>query len=421
MASRAVKAARAVGLVEVCGLALPTNLASQRALEKAGLRHQGEVEHAGLLHCVRSYCYRGVCDFSKPGVAQQGTVPWMTYQDVARKNSSRAGDLTTLVRVVAALALMVGFGAAAAEAAITQPPQPTFGPGGGNYSHGGYHVVAGGKGSNAWYVFEPNRPAAGIGAARGHHARVLRVLRLRADVHAHPAHGAQGQHRHLPAVADGRRDPCPGPFNIEPCMQSAVNGIRGALSYLQAEPSARPATAQQDELLRLLLRRHHHRQPRQSLAVASTCPSRGRSSSTTRTTAGSRGFDEPALDDSLAGIPSTTLFQCHSGADGVISEPGKANASCNAVFPKLGQIPKRTRISCSRTPTITAAAALIGARGLRGGTRARRTPTTGTSAGRSGTRFRAARISGSGALTRSATRASIASWAGGAMECPSPR
>ena len=23
----------------------------------------------------------GVCDFSKPGVAQRGTVPWMTYQD----------------------------------------------------------------------------------------------------------------------------------------------------------------------------------------------------------------------------------------------------------------------------------------------------------------------------------------------------
>ena len=50
MASRAVQAARAVGLVEVCGLALPTNLASQRALEKAGLRYQGEVEHAGLPH-----------------------------------------------------------------------------------------------------------------------------------------------------------------------------------------------------------------------------------------------------------------------------------------------------------------------------------------------------------------------------------
>jgi hypothetical protein len=24
---------------------------------------------------------RGVCDFSKPGVDQQGTIPWQTYQD----------------------------------------------------------------------------------------------------------------------------------------------------------------------------------------------------------------------------------------------------------------------------------------------------------------------------------------------------
>jgi Tannase-like family of unknown function (DUF6351) len=23
----------------------------------------------------------GVCDYSKPGVAQRGTVPWLTYQD----------------------------------------------------------------------------------------------------------------------------------------------------------------------------------------------------------------------------------------------------------------------------------------------------------------------------------------------------
>jgi RimJ/RimL family protein N-acetyltransferase len=50
MARAAVQAAQAVGLAEVCGLALPTNLASQRALEKAGLRHRGEVDHAGLPH-----------------------------------------------------------------------------------------------------------------------------------------------------------------------------------------------------------------------------------------------------------------------------------------------------------------------------------------------------------------------------------
>jgi hypothetical protein len=59
---------------------------------------------------------------------------------------------------------------------------------------------------------------------------------------------------------------------------------------------------------------------------------------------GLTGNNEPALDPSLAGIPSTAKFVCHAGADGVISltDPlGQSlkNASCNAVFPKLGQIP----------------------------------------------------------------------------------
>jgi hypothetical protein len=58
---------------------------------------------------------------------------------------------------------------------------------------------------------------------------------------------------------------------------------------------------------------------------------------------GLNGFDEPALDDSLSGIPSTVKLECHSGADGVISEENLANASCNAVFPKLSHIPKKNK------------------------------------------------------------------------------
>jgi RimJ/RimL family protein N-acetyltransferase len=50
IASKAVEAARTLGLTEVCGLALPTHLASQRVLEKAGLRHERDVEYAGLRH-----------------------------------------------------------------------------------------------------------------------------------------------------------------------------------------------------------------------------------------------------------------------------------------------------------------------------------------------------------------------------------
>ena len=36
-------------------------------------------------------------------------------------------------------------------------------------------------------------------------------------------------------------------------------------------------------------------------------------------------------------------LECHSGAEGVIAEPGKADSSCNAVFPKLGQIPEANK------------------------------------------------------------------------------
>ena len=51
--------------------------------------------------------------------------------------------------------------------------------------------------------------AADQGTARNHHARLLRVRRLRADVRADPAHGAQGEHRRLPALADRHHGPVP--------------------------------------------------------------------------------------------------------------------------------------------------------------------------------------------------------------------
>ena len=50
MAHAAVDRARALGLPEVVGFTLTTNLASQRVLEKAGLRFERVLEHAGLPH-----------------------------------------------------------------------------------------------------------------------------------------------------------------------------------------------------------------------------------------------------------------------------------------------------------------------------------------------------------------------------------
>ena len=97
--------------------------------------------------------------------------------------------------------------------------------------------------------------------------------------------------------------PCPGPFDIEPCMTSAVNGIRGALSYLRARPKQRV----QPELGRTsyfgfsfggiitanLANRYrtlHLPRPR---AIFLEDPHDG----------GLNGFSEPAVDDSLVGHP----------------------------------------------------------------------------------------------------------------------
>ena len=55
---------------------------------------------------------------------------------------------------------------------------------------------------------------------------------------------------------------------------------------------------------------------------------------------GLTGADEPALDDSLAGIPPSTLVQCHSGAAGVMAVPpsapnhGGGGESCYADLPE---------------------------------------------------------------------------------------
>jgi [ribosomal protein S5]-alanine N-acetyltransferase len=50
MALAAVSRARELGLLEVVGFTLTTNLASQRVLARAGLRFERELEHAGLPH-----------------------------------------------------------------------------------------------------------------------------------------------------------------------------------------------------------------------------------------------------------------------------------------------------------------------------------------------------------------------------------
>jgi hypothetical protein len=225
---------------------------------------------------------------------------------------------------------------------ITQPPQPKNGPGGRAHPYRGFRVTAGGSGNDAWYAFEPTRP-------RPRKAPLAIVMHGYFEfagydqMYAFISHTVRrGSVVIYPRWQTGIADPCPGPFNIEPCINSAVNGIRGALSYLQSSrtrvhPDLRKTsyfgfsfggivTANMTNRFRSL----GLPKPR---AIFLDDPHDG----------GLNGFGEPALDDSLAGIPRTTKFECHSGADGVISEPGKESSSCNAVFPKIGQIPNKNK------------------------------------------------------------------------------
>ncbi len=242
----------------------------------------------------------------------------------------------------ASLALAAGLGVSEAAAAITQPPQPKSGPGGSDYSNADWRVSSGGAGSDAWYVFEPikPRPANAPLAIVMHGYFEFAGYNTMYTLIRHTVR--KGNVVIYPRWQTDIAAPCPGPFKIEPCMTSAVNGIRGALTYLRASP-----TRVQPQLKRTsyfgfsfggiitanLANRYRSLNLPRPRAIFLDDPHDG----------GFAGFGEPALDDSLAGIPPSVKLQCHSGADGVIAGAGKADSSCNAVFPKLAQIPKRNK------------------------------------------------------------------------------
>lgn len=227
--------------------------------------------------------------------------------------------------------------------AITQPPQPTSGPGGSDYPHGDMIVSSGGSGNNAWFVFQPNnpRPASapvaimlhGYGEFSGHgtFTELIRHEVRKGNVVIYP--------RWQTSILS----PCLGPFNIEPCMTSALNGIRGGLNWLQASPATR-VQPQLDKVSYFgfsfggiitanLANRHVALGLPTPRAIFLDDPHDG----------GLAGAGEPALDDSLAGIPAATRINCHSSAQGVVSESGKQGSSCNAVYPKLGHIPEANK------------------------------------------------------------------------------
>jgi hypothetical protein len=245
-----------------------------------------------------------------------------------------------VVAVVVGALVLIGLPAAGdAAATVTQPPQPKKGPGGRDLSHAGVRVSSGGAGADAWYAFEPVRP-------RPRRAPLAIVM------HGYGEFAGYGSMRALirhtvrkgtvavyPRWQTGIASPCAGPFDIEPCMRSALTGIRGALAFLRG----RPARRVQPQLRRTswfafsfggiiatnLANRYRSLDLPEPRVVFLDDPHDG----------GLTGPDEPALDDDLGGIPSTTLFQCHTGED----TPPTDVSTCNAIFPKIAHIPARNR------------------------------------------------------------------------------
>jgi acetyl esterase/lipase len=197
--------------------------------------------------------------------------------------------------------LAAGAGVSQAAAAVTQPPQPKSGPGGSDYAHRGWRVSSGGSGADAWYVFEPARP---------------RPRRAPLAIVMHGYYGFSGYSNQYELIRhtvrkgnvviyprwQTRAMPCPGPFDIEPCMSAAVNGIRGALSYLRprrgrVQPQRRRTSyfgfSFGGIITANLANRYRSLRLPRPRAIFLDDPHDG----------GLNGFDEPALDDSLAGIP----------------------------------------------------------------------------------------------------------------------
>ena len=226
--------------------------------------------------------------------------------------------------------------------AISQPQQPSSGPGGGDYAHADWRVSAGGEGADAWFAFEPVKPRPekaplavimhGYYEFAGYDSmyELIRHTVRQGNVVIYP--------RWQTAVAE----PCPGPFDIEPCIRSAVAGIEGGLEHLRASRKRVRPDLERTSYLGFsfggiltanLANRFRSLDLPKPRAIFLEDPHDG----------GLDGAGEPALDADLSGLPSRTLFQCHSGADGVTAQEGKAGSSCNALYPRLTSIPPRNK------------------------------------------------------------------------------
>lgn len=248
----------------------------------------------------------------------------------------------TMLGLVAATAVPVELATAdpAPPPVVRQPPQPTSGPGGSDYTSRGVRVHAGGTGADAWYVFQPVRP-------KPKKAPLAVVMHGYFEYYGYASMAALIRHTVRkgtvvisPRWQTGVATPCPGPFDVNPCVDSAVAGIKGGVDWLRANPRR----------VQPQLRRTSYFGFSFGGVVTANMTNRWRALDLPKPRViflddphdgGLAGPGEPALDDTMAGIPSSTLMQCHVGATGVIAKD--PDGSCNALFGKLRHIPKRNK------------------------------------------------------------------------------
>jgi acetyl esterase/lipase len=209
-------------------------------------------------------------------------------------------------------------------------------------AHGNWRVSEGGEGADAWYVFEPidPQPASAPLAVVMHGYYEYAGYESLHELIRHTVR--TGRVVIYPRWQTDVATPCPGPIDIEPCIASAVQGIEGALAFLQADPSRVQPELERTSyfgfsfggiLTANLANRWQSLGVPRPRAIFLDEPHDG----------GLTGTDEPALDDTMTGIPASTLVECHVGAQGTVSEEGMADASCNALWPLLEHLPEENR------------------------------------------------------------------------------
>lgn len=219
----------------------------------------------------------------------------------------------------------------AVQAAPTPPGQPASGPGGADYPHGDWLVSQGGSGNDAWYVMEPINPKPasapvaiflhGYNEYSGYDAmyEFIRHTVRKGHIVIYPRWQTSAFN--------------PGP-NMEPALAAAVNGVQGAIAWLQADPVNRV----QPELDKVGYLGHSF-----GGMIAANIANRHASVGAPAPKAvflfephGGASGDQ--FDASMDGIPSTVKLNCQ------ISQGYKStDKGCFTLWPLLDHIPNQNK------------------------------------------------------------------------------